>query len=313
MIPKFGPFEFALAERYRLDEIIGRGAMGIVYRATDVRIQRPVAIKMLRPVLTNEVGVKRFESEIRIAGALSHPNVVPLHDCGEVDGYLYYVMSLGEESLRQRLTRDAPLSIADSITIASDVAAGLQHAHDHDAIHRDIKPENIILDEGRAAIVDFGLARIINDAGSVQLTESGLVVGTPPYLSPEQASAQRQLSPATDQYALACVVFEMLTKDPPFYAATPTALAMRHVSDPPPPVQVRRPEVPPGVADAIARALSKSPDDRFPSVRAFASAMSTALRAPSAERNAHAGAEGFSLLHSLKARWSAVTGRGRNS
>jgi len=238
--------------------------------------------------------------------------VVPLHDCGEVDGYLYYVMSLGDESLRERLARDVSLTVADAVAITEDVAAGLQHAHDHGAVHRDIKPENIILDGARACIVDFGLARLVNDAQSARLTESGLVVGTAPYLSPEQAAAERDIGPAVDQYALACVLFEMLTGDPPFLGATPAAICMRHVNDPPPSLRVRSPEAPPGVADAVARALSKSPDRRFATVREFSTAIAVALRAPAPEEGAGVTGPTFSLLHALRARWSGAMNRVRD-
>jgi serine/threonine-protein kinase len=221
-------------------------------------------------------------------------------------------MSLGDESVRQRLNRDGVVAVADAIAIASDVAAGLQHAHDRGTIHRDIKPENIVLVEGRAAIADFGLARLINDAGSSRLTDSGLIVGTPTYLSPEQAAAQREIGPAADQYALACVLFELLTGEPPFLASTPAAVSMRHLNDPAPPLRVRRPDAPAGVADAVTRALSKMPDERFPTVREFSSAICIALRAPAVGSESRAGAP-FSLLNTLRARWSAAAGRGRNS
>jgi serine/threonine protein kinase len=221
VIGKFGPFEFTLSERYRFEEELGRGAMGTVYRAKDVRLGRPVAIKILHPALTNELGVSRFQSEIRIAASLHHPNIVGVHESGEADGRLFYVMDyLGGETLRARLKREKQLSPEDALKIVDDLAEGLQYAHDHGVVHRDVKPENIILAEDHACLVDFGLALALGDVDAQRLTASGLSVGTPHYLSPEQASAEREIGPRADQYALACVLFEMLVGEPPFTGPT---------------------------------------------------------------------------------------------
>ena len=280
VIGAFGPFEYPLADRYRFDSILGRGAMGRVYLATDSRLGRQVAIKILHAQLTSEIGIKRFQSEIRICAGLHHPNIMTVHDCGEVDGRLYYVMEyLGGESLRARLEREQQLSVADAVGITEQVAAGLQYAHARGVVHRDIKPENIILADGRVCIVDFGLARIVNDAGSHSLTESGFIVGTPMYLSPEQASAEKHIGPGSDQYALACVLFELLVGEPPFLAPTPTAIAIRHLKDTPPLLHSRRRDAPSGVGTAVERALRKLPGDRFATVRDFAAAASAASRA----------------------------------
>ena len=178
LIAKFGSFENALAERYRFEEELGRGAMGTVYRATDVRLGRPVAIKLLHPMLTNELGAARFQSEIRIAAGLHHPNIVGVHDSGEADGRLFYVMDyLGGETLRARLKREKQLSVDDALSIVEQVASGIQYAHDHGIVHRDVKPENIILAQGQASVLDFGLARALSDVDTDRLTASGLAVG----------------------------------------------------------------------------------------------------------------------------------------
>ena len=274
MIAKYGTFEFLLAAHYRFEDELGRGAMGTVYRAKDVRLGRPVAIKMLHPMLTNELGVARFQSEIRIAAGLHHPNIIGVHDCGEADGRLYYVMDyLGGETLRECLEREKQLAVVHAIGIVEQVAAGLQYAHDHGVVHRDVKPENIILAEGRACVMDFGLARALGDMDTQRLTASGISVGTPHYLSPEQASAEKEVGPKADQYALGCVLYEMLVGEPPFTGPTATSIAMRHVSEEPRPLRVRRKSASLGVEAAVMRALEKVPADRFGSVREFAASL----------------------------------------
>ncbi|MDB4892689.1 MAG: protein kinase [Gemmatimonadetes bacterium] len=273
MIARHGSFELSLVERYRFEEELGHGAMGTVYRAYDLRLQRPVAIKLLHPSVTTELGVARFQSEIRIAANLHHPHIVAVHECGEADGCLFYVMDyLGGESLRDRLKREKQLSVDDALKITAEVADGLQHAHDHGVVHRDVKPENIILAEGRAYIVDFGLARAIGDVTAQRLTASGLSVGTPHYLSPEQASAEKDVGPKADQYALACVLYEMLVGEPPFSGPTVSAVAMRHMMEDPPSLRARRRSAPPALEAAVFRAMEKVPADRFTTVTEFAKA-----------------------------------------
>jgi serine/threonine protein kinase/DNA-binding transcriptional regulator YiaG len=273
VIAKYGKFEYVLAEHYRFEDELGRGAMGTVYRAQDVKLGRPVAIKMLHPMLTNELGVARFQSEIRIAAGLHHPNIIGVHDSGEADGRLFYVMDyLGGETLRDRLKREKQLSVEDAIRIVEQVAEGLQYAHDHGVIHRDVKPENILLAEGRACVVDFGLARALGDVNTERLTASGLSVGTPHYLSPEQATAEKDVGPKADQYSLACVLYEMLVGEPPFTGPTATSIAMRHISEAPTPLRVRRHTTPIGVEVAVTRAMEKVPADRFASMKEFAQA-----------------------------------------
>jgi serine/threonine-protein kinase len=265
--------------------------MGTVYRAQDLRLHRPVAIKMLHPSLTSEVGVRRFQSEIRIAAVLHHPNIVAVHDCGDADSRLFFVMDyLAGETLRDLIQREKQLEIDDAVLIAEQVAAALQCAHDQDIVHRDIKPENIILTAHRAYVVDFGLARVVHDVGAERLTASGITIGTPKYLSPEQAQAQNDVGPPADQYALACMLYEMLAGEPPFDGPSAAAIAMRHVLAPPTPVHLRRPTTPEPIQMAVMRALEKSPEDRFPTIGAFSASLRAALRdgtdglRPAAER-----------------------------
>ena len=284
MIAKYGKFEYVLAEHYRFEEELGRGAMGTVYRAQDVRLGRPVAIKMLHPMLTNELGVARFQSEIRIAAGLHHPNIIGVHDSGEADGRLFFVMDyLGGETLRDRLKREKQLSVEDALRITEQVADGLQYAHDHGVVHRDVKPENIILAEGRACVVDFGLARALGDVDTDRLTASGLSVGTPHYLSPEQAAAEKDVGPKADQYALGCVLYEMLVGEPPFTGPTATSIAMRHISEEPRPLRFRRHTTPIAVEVAVMRAMEKVPADRFDTVSRFAVDLRSTTTSPSRE------------------------------
>lgn len=281
MIAKFGTFEYALAERYRFEDELGRGAMGIVYRATDVRLGRPVAIKLLHPALTNELGVARFQSEIRIAAGLHHPNILGVHDSGESDGRLFYVMEyVGGETLRALLQREKQLSVDDALSIVEQVAAGLQYAHDHGIVHRDVKPENILVVDGRACIMDFGLARAMSGVDAQRLTASGLAVGTPHYLSPEQASAEKEIGPKADQYALACVLYEMLAGEPPFTGPTASAIAMRHISEQPAPLRLRRRSASIAVERAVLTAMEKVPGDRFQSIADFAGQLKRPMQPP---------------------------------
>ena len=274
------PFEQALADRFRIERELGGGACGIVYLARDLRLGRPVAIKMLRPELTTSFGVRRFEREMNIAARLRHPNIVGVHERGESDGRLFYVMDyLGGEGLRDCLRREKQLSVERALNIARDVAAALQYAHEQGVVHRDVKPENILLADGRAVVVDFGLALTV-EASAERLTASGLAVGTPQYLSPEQAGGERDVGPAADQYALACVLFEMLAGLPPFTGPTASAVAMMHMTAPAPSLGHRRASTPPVVSAAVSRALAKVPADRFPSVSAFIRALDASVPVP---------------------------------
>jgi hypothetical protein len=274
LIAKYGSFEYALADRYRFEAELGRGAMGAVYRARDLRLDRVVAIKMLHATLTNDLGILRFQSEIRIAASLHHPSIVAIHDSGEADGRLFYVMEhLDGETLRARLNREKQLSVDDALAITEQIAEALQFAHDRGVVHRDIKPENILLSDGRARVVDFGLARALGDIDAERLTASGLSVGTPQYLSPEQAAAEKEVGPRADQYGMACVLYEMLAGEPPFTGPTATAVAMRHISEIPALLRNRRRTTPPAVEASVMRALEKVPADRFGTMRDFVAAL----------------------------------------
>jgi TolB-like protein len=258
-----------LAERYRLERELGRGGMATVYLARDVRHDRMVAIKILDPGLAQTLGTDRFLQEIRIAAQLSHPNILPLHDSGETNGCLCYVMPYIEgESLRHRLDREGSLPVADALRIAREVGDALAYAHQQGIVHRDIKPENILLAAGHAVVADFGIARAIDVAGGTRLTSTGVVVGTPAYMSPEQATGD-PLDGRTDQYALGCVLYEMLAGEPPHQAPTAQAMVAKRLAEPPPSIRVTRDQVPPAVDQALRSALARNPADRFPSVTEF--------------------------------------------
>ncbi len=260
----------ALADRYRLERPLGQGGMATVYLAHDVRHDRAVAVKVLRPELAAVIGGERFITEIRTTANLQHPHILPLFDSGEADGFLYYVMPyVPGESLRQRLDRERQLPVEEALRIASDVAGALDYAHRNGVIHRDIKPENILLQEGRPVVADFGIALALSAAGGGRMTETGLSLGTPHYMSPEQASADRDLTPRSDIYSLACVLYEMLAGDPPHTGPTSQAILMRILTDDPRPVTDLRRAVPAHVAAALDRALEKLPADRFESASAF--------------------------------------------
>jgi TolB-like protein/Tfp pilus assembly protein PilF len=267
----------AIGDRYLIGEEIGRGGTATVFLAEDVKHDRKVAIKVLRP----DPGFggyepQRFLREIRIAARLAHPQILPLHDSGEYQGLLYFVMPYaGCETLRDRLTREGPLPVDVALRITRAVAAALGYAHRLDVIHRDIKPENILLQEGEPVVADFGVATAISAAGgdNVYITDHGFAVGTPAYMSPEQASAETGLDGRTDQYSLACVLYEMLAGEPPFSGTGARATMARHAIEPAAPVRSRRPNVPVAVERALERALAKSPGDRFSTMAEFVAAL----------------------------------------
>ena len=265
--------------------------MATVYMAEDLKHIRQVAIKVLRPELvTSGAEAARFLREIRIAAQLSHPQIVPVHDSGERDGFLYFVMPyIGGESLRQRLAREGRLPVPEALGIARSVALALDYAHRQNVIHRDIKPENILLHEGQAVVADFGIARAITVAAADDLTARGLTVGTPAYMSPEQAAAEPELDGRSDLYSLACVVYETLTGEPPFAGGSAQRTLSRHLVEPPPPLRQRRPTIPEQVERAVLRALAKEPENRFAGTAEFAAA----LAAPTAEYPAARRAERF--------------------
>jgi serine/threonine protein kinase len=268
----------ALSERYTIDRELGRGGMATVYLATDVRVSRPVAIKVLHPELAAALGGERFNREIQIASHLTHPNILPVHDSGEAEGTLFYVMPFVEgESLRSRLDRERQLPIDEAIRITCQIASALEYAHRAGIVHRDIKPENILIEAGQAVLADFGIARAVTSAADVEtLTRTGMSLGTPAYMSPEQAMGERALDGRSDQYSLACVTYEMLAGQPPFTAPTMQALIARHIAEQVPLITTVRPSVPEEVQDVILQALEKVPADRFATIGQFADALGDA-------------------------------------
>ncbi len=273
-----------LAERYVIERELGRGGMATVYLARDLRHDRLVALKVLRPELAQALGPERFEREIKLAARLQHPHILPLFESGEAEGALFYVMPYVEgESLRQRLTRDGPMAVDEALRIAQRVASALEYAHQLGVIHRDIKPENILLSQGEPVVADFGIALAISSAGRERLTETGLVLGTPAYMSPEQSSAAPRLDGRSDQYSLACVLYEMLAGEPPYTGHTAHAIIAKRFSEPVPHLSTMR-AVSPAVEVAVTRALSKAPADRFPSVGEFAAALTDGFVAPRLRR-----------------------------
>ena len=256
-------FEAALADRYRVERELGRGGMATVYVAEDRRHSRKVAIKVLRPELGAVLGSERFLNEITVTAKLNHPHILPLHDSGEAAGFLYYVMPFVEgESLRHRLDRERQLPVDEALAIAREVADALGYAHSHGVVHRDIKPENILLESGHASVADFGVALAIAAAGAERLTATGLVVGTPAYLSPEQAAGERDLDGRSDIYALGCVLYEMLTGEPPITGPSVAAILARRSTEAPPSARTIRDAVPPELDAVLRRTMAPMPADR---------------------------------------------------
>jgi len=269
------PLAAALADRYTVERELGRGGMATVYLAEEKKHGRKVAIKVLRPEITAALGTERFLREIGIAARLSHPHIVPLIDSGDAGGLLYYVQPyVPGGSLRERLAEAHQLSLTDALRIPQEVGAGLDFAHRNGFVHRDVKPENILFADGHAVLADFGVARACCDAETQErVTEVGLAVGTPEYMSPEQASGQADLGAASDVYSLACVVYEMLAGEPPFRGSSPRAVMARQVTESPRPLRAFRPEVPLAVERTIIQALEKNPDQRINSAAEFVSAL----------------------------------------
>ncbi len=264
----------ALAGRYEIEREIGHGGMATVYLARDARHDRNVALKVLDPELAAALGADRFLAEIKTTANLQHPHVVALHDSGAVDGFLFYVMPFVEgESLRQRLDRERMLPVADAIRIAREVADALEYAHGQGIVHRDVKPENILLQRGHAMVADFGIALAVQQAGNARMTQTGLSLGTPQYMSPEQAMGERTVDARSDVYALAAITYEMLTGEPPFTGATMQAVVARILAEDPRPISTQRKAVPPSVEAAVLKALEKVPADRFASAREFSDAL----------------------------------------
>jgi serine/threonine-protein kinase len=264
----------ALADRYRIERELGAGGMATVYLAQDLKHDRRVAVKVLRPELAAVIGAERFLAEIRTTANLQHPHILPLFDSGAADSFLFYVMPFIEgESLRDRLEREKQLPVGDAVRIATEVASALDYAHRHGVIHRDIKPENILLHDGRALIADFGIALAASKAGGSRMTETGMSLGTPHYMSPEQAMGEREITARSDVYALAVVTYEMLTGDPPFTGSTAQAIVARVMTEPPRSLVLQRHTIPEQVEAAVLTALEKLPADRFASAAEFAAAL----------------------------------------
>jgi serine/threonine-protein kinase len=271
----------ALADRYVIERELGRGGMATVYLARDLRHPRQVAIKVLRPEIAGALGADRFLKEIELAARLQHPHILGLVDSGTAADVLFYVMPYVEgESLRRRLDRETQLEVDAAIAIAREVADSLDYAHRQGVIHRDIKPENILLSGGHAQVADFGIAKALSPTGADKLTETGLALGTPHYMSPEQGTATRTLDGRGDIYALGCVLYEMLAGTPPFTGPTAQAILARHSVDPVPPLRTVRGTVPAGIEWAISKATAKVPADRFATGGEFAAALAHPERAP---------------------------------
>jgi serine/threonine-protein kinase len=318
----------ALADRYRVERELGAGGMATVYLAQDLKHDRKVAVKVLRPELAAVIGADRFLSEIKTTANLQHPHILPLFDSGAADSFLFYVMPFIEgESLRDRLTREKQLPIVDAVRIATEVASALDYAHRHDVIHRDIKPENVLLHDGQALVADFGIALAASKAGGSRMTETGMSLGTPHYMSPEQAMGQREITPRSDVYALGAMTYEMLLGEPPFTGPTAQAIVAKVMTEKPAPLIARRERIPRSVEDSVLTALEKLPADRFASAAEFASAlngggpggaggrtrrMSAVTRLPGARRSARPFVLALVMLGLLAgAYWLGGRARGR--
>ena len=270
----------ALGGRYTIERELGHGGMATVYLARDLKHDRPVALKVLRPELAASLGAERFLREIQVTAHLTHPNILPLLDSGRVDEFLYYTAPYVEgESLRTRLNREMQLPVDEALRLAIEVAGALDYAHRHQIVHRDIKPENILLEEGQAVVADFGVARAIHAAEGEQVTETGLAVGTAAYMSPEQAAGEGALDGRSDIYSLACVLYEMLAGEPPHTGPSMQAVMAKRLAAPVPDVRTLRDSVPEAVERVLQRALARAPVDRF----ATAAEMAGALFHPSAD------------------------------
>jgi serine/threonine-protein kinase len=264
----------SLANAYDIDREIGRDGMSVVFLAQYRKHDRVVAIKVLHPEIAACLGSDRFLREIRLAAKLSHPHILPLFDSGEADGVLYYVMPFVDGgSLRERLDREKQLSVEESVRHGSAIASALDYANRQGVIHRDIKPENVLINEGVAMVMDFGVAKAASLAESSTLTQAGMMIGTPAYVSPEQASGEFELDGRSDQYSLACVVYEMLSGERSFQGVSAQAVMARRFTETAKPLRTIRAAVPEGVERAVARAMSVDPADRFPSCTQFAQAL----------------------------------------
>ena len=298
----------ALRDRYTIERELGRGGMAVVYLAEDLKHHRQVAVKVLRPEIAGSLGSERFLREIEVVARLRHPNILPLYDSGEDGGLLYYVMPLVDgESLRDRLRRETELPIDDALAITAEVADALAYAHGHGVLHRDIKPENILLESGHAVVSDFGIARAIRAAGDDRLTETGLTLGTPSYMSPEQAAGERELDGRSDLYSLGCVLYEMLAGQPPFTGPTAQNVVQQHLVAAPLPITQLRPAVPGEVATTVARMLAKAPADRWRTAEELRTRLRTLMQTSGEIIPARARL-GTGPLSSPRLRWALLAG-----
>ncbi len=311
MADAFPRLKAALADRYTIEGELGAGGMATVYLARDLKHDRPVALKLLRSELAAVLGAERFLREIRLTAQLQHPHILTLIDSGEADGFLYYVMPYVEgESLRQRLGREGQLPLDEALRITRAIASALDFAHGHGVIHRDIKPENIMLHEGEPMVADFGIALAVSTAGQERLTETGISLGTPAYMSPEQTTGEAKLDGRSDQYSLACVLYEMLAGEPPYTGPTAQAIIAKRLTEPIPHLgTVRR--VSAAVEAAVTRALAKAPADRFATAGAFVAALTAGSTRPTHARWRSAGVALAVLITSGAAAWFYASKKAR--
>ncbi len=287
--------ETAFGDRYQVERELGQGGMAIVYLAHDPKHDRKIAIKVMRPELASEIGAERFLREIKLAARLTHPHILPLHDSGEVDGLLFYVMPYIEgESLRERLDSTPQLPLDEALKIAESVASALDHAHRNNVVHRDIKPENILMHDAGAMVADFGIGKAVSTASAGGITEAGTALGTPAYMSPEQATGDTELDGRSDIYSLGCVVYEMLGGEPPFTGPSVQAVIARRLIDSAPRLRALR-DVPDALDRAVARSLARNPVDRYGTAAEFANALRSASAEPAAGQAQSIGAEDKSI------------------
>ncbi len=305
----------ALADRYVVERELGAGGMATVYLAHDLKHERKVALKVLRPELAAALGAERFTREIRIAAQLQHPHILPLHDSGEAGGFLYYTMPYVEgESLGERLARSGELPIDEAVRILREILDALAHAHEHGVVHRDLKPDNVMLSKRHALVMDFGVAKAVSEAGRHQVTTAGVALGTPAYMAPEQATADPHTDHRADIYAVGVVAYELLTGSPPFTGPNPRAVLSAHVMDDPAPVTARRASVPAPLAALVMRCLAKKPADRWQSAEEMLPVLE-GLATPSGGRDHPqpdpAGARGAAAAAEHGVDRGGVGGRGR--
>jgi serine/threonine-protein kinase len=309
-----GRLAAALTDRYTIERELGAGGMATVYLAHDIKHDRKVAIKVLKPDLAAALGAERFLAEIRTTANLQHPHILSLFDSGSADGFLYYVMPyIDGESLRDKLTREHQCDVAESLEITRQVASALAHAHERGIVHRDIKPENILLSGGHAVVADFGISRAVGAAGGQQLTATGMAIGTPAYMSPEQSAGMSDVDGRSDIYSLASVLYEMLSGEPPYTGATAAAVIAKRLGTTAPSVRVLRDSVPRPVDMALQRAMQRAPADRFATASEFAAALRSEARPASFALSRRTSIAAIALIAIAGAAWFGLRGRGANA